>query len=188
MLAMILAIDNDDDRDFMVNIYMSYNRLVRKTIYSITHENKDIEDLIEDTFLKLIEKISTIRKLDSRKITSYIVYTSRNIAINYVRHRNVEQKHTYLGGETDIGEDIAIVYNWDDQINHQDELEILSNSLMKLPQKQKDLLYFKYILEQENKEIAHTLGVTESSVRQFLTRARRKARELIEKEMSNRVQ
>jgi len=64
----------------------------------------------------------------------------------------------------------------------QEELEALSKAIMKLPQSQKDLLYFKYILEMSDKEIAEILRIAPNSVRQYLTRARREAKKLIEKE------
>lgn len=65
MLVMaISAIESDDDKAFMLNLYTEYYGLVRKNIYNITHDVDQIEDLINDTFIKLIEKTSLIRNMN----------------------------------------------------------------------------------------------------------------------------
>ncbi len=45
-MFIVTAIEDNDDRAFMLNLYNNYYRLVRKTIYGLTQNNKDIEDLI----------------------------------------------------------------------------------------------------------------------------------------------
>jgi RNA polymerase sigma-70 factor (ECF subfamily) len=35
---------NDDDKNFMLDLYKNYYSLVWKTIFSITHSTEDIED------------------------------------------------------------------------------------------------------------------------------------------------
>jgi len=187
MIGLIVArIENDDDRDFAVVLYKNYYKLVRKIIFSIAHDAKDIEDLIDDTFIKIFEKISLIRVLDCRKTVAYIVYTTRNVTINYLRHKDVENKHSFFGEEDDIADNISTLdADFDDRLIHQEDIRLLSDAIVQLPQKQRDLLYFKYILELSNKDIADNFGITESSVRQYLTRSRRQVKKIIEKESGN---
>lgn len=70
--------EGQDGKAFMLSLYQDYYGLVRKTVYNITHEEDNMEDLINNTFLKLIEKISLIRTLDGCKTAAYVVYTSRS--------------------------------------------------------------------------------------------------------------
>ncbi len=86
---------NDDDRAFMIKLYHKYYALIRKTIYHMTYCNKYIDDLINDAFVKLIEKVSLLCQLDSCKISSYIFYTAKSVSINYIKHKSVENKHMY---------------------------------------------------------------------------------------------
>jgi len=182
---MMAAIENDNERELIISLYKNYYNFVRKIIFSITHDDKDIEDLIDDTFIKIIDKISIINTLDCRKTVAYVAYTTKSVSINYLKHKKVENKHLFWGEEDDIAENISILEdNMEDRLVHQEDINLLSDSIMLLPQKQRDLLYFKYILELSNKEIADNFGVTESSVRQYLTRSRRKAKKLFER-MSN---
>ncbi|MDD3901738.1 MAG: sigma-70 family RNA polymerase sigma factor, partial [Dysgonamonadaceae bacterium] len=121
----------------------------------MTHDTSHAEDLTNDTFIKLIEKISLIRAFESCKLVAYVVYTSRSVAINFIKHRDVQKKHAYYVEDMDLleklpGPDDAI----EDRIIHQEEIAELGNAILKLPEKQKDLLYFKYILEMHDREIA----------------------------------
>lgn len=186
VMMIIAALADDSDKAFMLNLYHDYYGLVRKTVYNITHDLDNLEDLINDIFLKLVDKISLIRTLNSGKKAAYIVYSSRSVAINFINHRDVETKHLYYGEESDMAESISdgedtIV----DRIIHQEEIEEMGNAILKLPEKQKELLYFKYVLDMDDSEIAPIFNIAPDSVRQYLTRARRNAKQMMGKEMNN---
>ncbi|MEA4894678.1 MAG: sigma-70 family RNA polymerase sigma factor [Oscillospiraceae bacterium] len=185
MFATAIAHLDNDDRAFMLNLYKNYYNLARKNIFSITHSREDVEDLINDVFIKLIEKIALLRTFDSCKTTTYIVYTIRSVSINYVKHKAIETKHLYFSEYMDILEDFPDSESGlDDRLIQQEESYLLERAISLLPQSQKDLLYFKYLLDMSDQEIAEVLGIAPNSVRQYLTRARRNAKKLIEKEMS----
>lgn len=184
LMMAIAAMEGDEDKAFILNLYKDYYGLVQKNIYNITRDSNQIEDLINDTFIKLIEKVSLIRNLDSSKAAVYVVYTSRSVAINHIKHRNVEKKHVYPGGELDLEEIPSLDDDIEYRIIHQEEIKELGKAVLKLPAKQKYLLYFKYTLEMNDKDIAEILNIAPNSVRQYLTRARRETKKLIDKEMS----
>lgn len=188
-IMVISAMESDDNKAFMLNLYNEYYGLVRKTIYNITRDADHAEDLTNDTFIKLIEKVSVIRTLDSCKLAAYVVYTSRSVAINFIKHRDVQKKYAYYGKDLVSPEKIP---SQEDSIEakiiHQEQIEELVKAILKLPEKHKDLLYFKYILEMDDREIAGIFRIAPDSVRQYLTRARRKAKALMDKEMNHHVQ
>jgi RNA polymerase sigma-70 factor (ECF subfamily) len=181
--------ETESDRAFMLGLYESYYPLVRKTIYGITHDSKDIDDLLNDVFIKLIEKVSLLRTFDCCRTAAYIVFTSRNTAINFIKHRDIQNKHSFYGEEDDLAENLIDPDEaFEIRIAHQDEIRHLCGVISKLPERQKDLLYFKYLLEMSDAEIADSLGISPDSVRQYLTRARRSARKLAEKEMKSHAE
>ena len=185
ILMMIAAMENEDDKTFMLSLYNEYYGLVRKNIFSITQDYKDIEDLINDTFIRLIGKLPLIRTLDCCKAVAYVVCTSRSIAINFIKHRDVENKHAFFNGDADLFEDLPDPEGTiENRLYEREEIESLCSAILKLPEKQKNLLYFKYILQMNDEEIAKNFGIAPDSVRQYLTRARRDAKRLMEKEMS----
>lgn len=184
VMIIMAALADDNDKAFMMNLYQNYYGLVRKTVYNITHDLNTLEDLSNDIFLKLIEKVSLIRQLDRCKTTTYVVYTSRSVAINFIKRRDVKKKHSYYGDNTDLAEEIpGHEDSIEDRIIHQEEIEAMGNAILKLPEKQKDLLYFKYILEMDDNKIAEIFDIAPDSVRQYLTRARRNAKTIMDREM-----
>ena len=190
MLVLLMAQLDDDDRDFMLKIYKNYYSYARKKIYDITHDHEKIEDLVDDVFVKLIEKISKIRTLSSCNLTSYVVSTIRSVSIDYNKHKNVESKYMYYSDDAELTGDFLNNIEDDsesslEKLIQQEEAEFISDAISKLPQNQQDVLYFKYILEMSDEEIAKILDIASDSVRQCLTRARRNAKKLMEKELSN---
>ena len=190
IMLMITALESEEDKAFMLNLYKNYYALVRKTVYNITRDKHQAEDLANDTFIKLIDKISSIRTLESCSLAAYVVYTSRSVAINFIKRRDVQQKHLYFGEDADLAEKIPSLTDniIEERIVHQEEINELKDAILKLPEKQKELLYFKYILELHGREIANILNIAPDSVRQYLTRARREAKEIMEKEMNQRAE
>lgn len=185
MFFMMIAGMDEDDKAFMLDLYQTYCPIVRKTIYGILQSPPELDDLTNDTFVRLIEKISVLRALDCCKTAAYVVYTSRSVAINFIKHRDVQNKHILFGDEADAAEDLADPDgDFVQRIALQDEAKYLCDVISKLPERQRDLLYFKYVLELTDEKIAENLGITPQSVRQYLTRARRAARALAKEEMS----
>jgi RNA polymerase sigma-70 factor (ECF subfamily) len=189
IMVAIAAMEGDDDKAFMLNLYNDYYGLVRKTVYNITRDADSSEDLTNDTFIKLIEKVSLLRTLDCCRLAAYVVYTSRSVAINFIKRRDVQNKHVYYGKNLNLSENIpSLRDNIEERIIRQEEIEELGNAILKLPEKYKDLLCFKYILQMHDKEIAGILKIAPDIVRQYLTRARREAKNLLDKEMNQRAE
>ncbi len=91
-----------------------------------------------------IENISLIRTLESCKIAAYIVYTSKSVAINYIKRRNVQNKHICYGKGTYLAEKITGYGDViEDKIIRQEEIKDLGIAISRLPEKQKNLLFFK---------------------------------------------
>lgn len=40
-------------------------------------------------------------------MTSYVVYTVRSVAINYIKHKKVENKHLYYSEDSDIANNLS---------------------------------------------------------------------------------
>ena len=179
---MISNMETDCDKEFMLDIYQRYYKLIRKTIYKVIKNSKDLDDLTNDTFVKLIEKILIIRNLSCHKLTTYIVYTAKTVAIDYIKHRDVINKHTFYGDKNDLAEDLPDdSIGFEEILNHQMDVELLCQAIQNLPEAKKDILYYKYFLDMKDAEIAKLYGISTNSVPQYLKRARNAAKKLIEK-------
>jgi len=182
---MIESVEDESDRTFMIHLYEQYDRIIRKTIYKVTYDLDSLEDLTQDTYEKLIKKVSTIRSLECHKLVTYVVYTSKSVAINYIKHRDVVQKHAFYGNEDDLAEDLQ---NFPDGIEEQSiqrlDVESVLGAIAKLSEAKKDILYFKYFLDMSDDEIAKIMNISSGNVRQYLRRARNAAKALINGEVT----
>ena len=64
----ILAIENDDDREFMAGLFLRYQRLLYNEIYEILNNPWNTEDILQATLVKLIDKIPELRKKEETKL------------------------------------------------------------------------------------------------------------------------
>ena len=81
----ILAIENDDDREFMAELFLRYQRLLYNEIYEILNNPWNTEDILQATLVKLIDKIPELRKKEETKLVSYMVVAARNNTYNFLR-------------------------------------------------------------------------------------------------------
>ena len=81
----ILAIENDDDREFMAELFLRYQRLLYNEIYEILNNPWNTEDILRATLVKLIDKIPELRKKEETKLVSYMVVAARNNTYNFLR-------------------------------------------------------------------------------------------------------
>ncbi len=185
VFATIAALADHDDRAFMLGLYQDYYGLVRHTLGSLVYDPASMEDLINDTFIKLIEKTGLLRTLECRRLAAYVVYTARSVAINFLRRKNVRSKYVFFTEDVEaVASRVETGESVEDLIVSRQEINELWSAILQLPERQKDLLYFKYMLEMDDAAIAEVLLISPASVRQYLTRARRAAKELMNQEVN----
>ncbi|HYC86474.1 MAG TPA: RNA polymerase sigma factor, partial [Chryseosolibacter sp.] len=151
-------------------IYRLYSKAMFNVGYRITGSEEDAEDALQDAF------ISAFRNLDSyRGDSSFGAWLKRiviNKAINVLR----KKKHELIPDNEDW--DVADV---EETSEYREELTIerVRQAIGKLPDGYRTVLSL-YLLEgYDHQEIAEILGVTESTSKSQLNRAKNKLRELL---------
>ncbi len=179
MLAIISAIENDIERELITNIYKKYYRAMYERAYVVLHDKEQCEEVIQDTFIRLIEHVNELMTFDPTKVATYSFITARNLAINYLRKNKRDLSYTFtIDSDDEEGMDYWVSDTAalpEDLYIHEEELQCLSETLEKLPETDRTVLESKYILNMTDSEIAELLNISSSSVRCYLTRARRKA-------------
>lgn len=174
----ILAIEDESDREYMTALYIEYHRLMYSEIKKLLSDKEAIEDVLQSTLVKLIDKISLLRSFDRTHLVNYIIVSCRNTARNELRYRSRHPAfsfdETFDGSEPDSA--FAPI---EEQILHTDSLARLARVWDKLDERSRYLLEARYILEKTDADIAADLGIQPKSVRMALTRARKTARGLM---------
>ena len=171
-----------DDENYFTGVYLRYEALMYATARKYMHNVDTVEDIVQDSVEKLIKKTDTLKTLNSCTLAAYIVYTVRNTAINHLRRADLENSY-FISEYNDELEPRMLGRELNPESIYLDTE--FSNetweALRKLPEKYMILLKGKYLLGLNDRELAKIIGCSPSSVRMYLTRARRCAVELLTK-------
>lgn len=174
----IMAIENEDDRNFMAMIYEKYSRLMYNEIYRILNDKWQTEDVMHATIVRLIDKVGELRAKDRDHLVNYIIAASKNQARNYIRDN---QKHN--GYSFDDCLDVPDKKNSRETMElnliHVEDLRQLTAVWDRLDERSRYVLEGYYILEKTMPQLAEELGIKPESVRMVLTRARKSAFQLM---------
>lgn len=176
----ILAIENDDDREFMAELFLRYQRLLYNEIYEILNNPWNTEDILQATLVKLIDKIPELWKKEETKLVSYMVVAARNNTYNFLR---AQKKSAQVSFEEYSGQENSA--SADRQIGSgmiaKEEIEEMVRRWSQLDERSKHLLEGKYILGKSDEALAEELSINPASVRMALTRARQNAYQILTK-------
>ena len=173
--TIILAIENEDDRTFMTQLYEDYHRIMYAEIMKLVSDNWAIEDIMQDSLVRLIDKIAVLRQLDARRCINYLITTVRNQAKNYYRTKDKVAFSSLDDEESPLPRKLSSGLDLEEELFHKEQLKRLQDIWPLLSDISQQLLERKYILGQSDQEIAEAFSIKPSSVRMKLTRARQEA-------------
>lgn len=175
ILFVCSTIDDSSDREFILWIYEEFQRLMFSTARKYTEDQSSCEDIVQDSLVRLIDKVDTLREKKRCILASYIVSTVKNTSINYMRKQNVIHKHIVSYDADNFQEPASPDIHLGELVHKKDIGEKLLSVLQQLSETDQLLLEGKYILDYSDAELAVQLGCKASSIRMKLTRARRNA-------------
>ena len=177
----IMAIcDSEDSLQFFSELYVRYKHLLFIEGLKYIGDPDVVEDLIQDAFIRFIQKEELLRSFNCCTLRAYIVYSIRNASISYLRKKASENKWLVNNDESS---DAAIAPDNtplpEEVIIMEEKKEEFVKIWDTLPEDTKELLAGKYILRMSDAELAEEFGCSPNSIRMKLTRARRKALEFM---------
>lgn len=155
-------------------VYRSFYELVYKDIYFLLEDHALTEDLIQETFIKVL---NALQKHDVSNIPAWIKQVSRNQTLDHLRKINKERYTEKINEVNTFDKNISPrveASRVDDEVENKIRDELLHQSIAELKPDYKLLITLHYIEEMSYKEIAATLDMSEHAVSQKLLRARKK--------------
>lgn len=175
----ILAIEDDDDRAFMSDLFISYERLMMSELLKILNNVQDAEDLMQTVLLKLIDKIPLLRTFNRKRTVCYIIVSCRHTAITFLKK---QKKVDYFSFDDDSwtqsDQMLCTAPSVEDEIIRQELTSSVKDVWDFLDARDKFILEGKYLLDKSMQELAEDLEIKPESVRMALTRARRHFRDI----------
>lgn len=171
-----------EDMDFVWTVYQKHRGIIYKTAYESRATQTDVDEIVNESILILAENAGRLRALAERPLAVYVAAVVRSAALMMARSARREESRCGAlpeerGGA--IGADIE-----EDFIEREarvQRLAFLEEALGELSPEDCEALTMKYIKGLSDGEIAERLDLRPGTLRVRLTRARRRAREIIER-------
>lgn len=171
----MIELQDPDDKKYIIWIYEEFQNLMFYTAKKYISDQTTCEDIVQECFLKLIQKNDVIRGKERCILAGYIVSLTRNISINHLKRESVRRKHTVELDEETVNEIPASELSMEELLLAKEKFSRISLALNKLSEMERILLEGKYVLQYSDEELAEQLDCKPNSIRMRLTRARRHA-------------
>lgn len=182
MLALFLdLIDDPNDRDFFLSLYNKYETGLFNYAYSFLKDYHLSEDVLQDVFLKVARNIKPIREKtkEEKNIRNYLYISVKHRVYDIFRKKQQLQVAT-----VDFLENLRDEYS-SKEIDNLATRDLVARILENLDDKYSDALYLHFVMGFKEKEIADSLNININTMRQHISRGKKRFIEDYEKELNS---
>jgi RNA polymerase sigma-70 factor, ECF subfamily len=163
------------------SIYDSFARKVLNFIYRMVHSPEEAEDLTQETFVVVYQKLRTLK--DSDKFEPWLFRIARNFV--YQKYRKQVPSAVSIDAPNEEGrftpELVDGRKNPDEAFRAEELEEVVSGAIANLPEKYREVFALSALQHLSYQEIADIVGRSLQSVKTDIHRARLEVRESVKK-------
>ncbi|MFD2572611.1 RNA polymerase sigma factor [Spirosoma soli] len=165
--------------DYFEQLYERYCDKVHRKCMSFTKDSMQADDLTQDIFLRLINKIDGYKH--QAKFSTWLYSITYNYCTDQVRAPR-SRKETLLGEGWE-----GLNINADDGLSEREELAArqVQKAMMRLAPEDQSLLRQKYQDDLSVRDLAYSHSLTESAVKMRLKRSRDRLRQYYQEQMAD---
>ncbi|MBU9720772.1 MULTISPECIES: RNA polymerase sigma factor [Bacillaceae] len=168
-----------DDKQLIEDWFLKYQKYI--TTYLVYYTGKkDVEDLVQECFLKAYQKLHLFHWDSDPK--TWLISIARNLAIDLSRKRKII---SFLPIMTDHPSPLP---NTEETVIHKDEILIVEKAIKSLSRTYRDVLILKGIMDFSSKETATILNCSENRVNVTFHRGIEKLKRQLRKDGDGYVQ
>ena len=176
----IILLFQNRDEDSITELSRKYGSICRRTVQSILGDFTEVEECLNDTYLKVWESIPPAVP---RSLAAFAAAIARNFALMRVRASRAEKRG---GGEPALSFDeledfVSGEHSVENEAERKELICAVNDFLRRLPEQQKQAFVRRYWGCLSVSDVARCLGMTESNVTVTLTRVRKKLKEYLTK-------
>ena len=167
-MLFLMVVETEEEKTKLEILFEQYWRLLYKIALDVLHNHSDVEDVLQDTYEKVVKNIGCIKDPYSKEARNYLAVIAKNTAIDMYRKKKKIRKE-----EIDIEElkpkQLPRVYI---KTFADDEEKIIISAINSLPYKYRSVLSLKFSQQKSISEISRILDISENNVRQRIFRAK----------------
>lgn len=149
----------------------------------IVHQHSTTEDLSQETFRIVLEKIRGGEVREPERLSGFICSVARNLAIDAVRKVRRATNHEEIGNAEQLADSTPDQF---EQLWRKERAEIVRQTLNEMTVKRdREVLFRYYIAEEDKEQICVALGLTRLQFNTIISRALKRYRELYLKRFGN---
>jgi RNA polymerase sigma factor (sigma-70 family) len=153
-----------DSLSGITRIFLGHNAFLKKFIARYLSKDQDIEDILQETFLKAYSAEKEKGEIDQPK--AFLFAIAKNIALNELNRKSRQMtgyiEECYDDGEHTVDNDL------EREVEAQQSLGIYCEAVATLPEQCRRVYLLRKVHGLRHKEIAEYLGISLSSVEKHL--------------------
>lgn len=180
----IASIPDDNEREFVTELYMRFYSPMFTKAFAMVSDREIAEEIVQETFLRIVKSAPRIMRIVPQKQPYFLMTVLRNTAVDFLRELNRRGEHfSFSLDDKEVTVEFADSSPLPEEIYLRKELfEEIAKGISLLSERDRLLLEARYILDKSDAEIASQFNLTADSARAALSRARRRAYKLLQKE------
>jgi len=162
-------------------IVEQWQDMVYNTILGIVQNETEAEDLAQDVFIKVFEKISSF-KGDS-KFSTWLYRIATTTALDHLRSKKRKKRSGFsqgLGGGSDEKEEIPDFHHPGVSLDNKERAAVLFKAIEALPENQKAAYTLHKLEGLSYRDVSEVLNTTVSAVESLMSRANQNLRKQLE--------
>jgi RNA polymerase sigma-70 factor (ECF subfamily) len=164
------------DADAEEELVRRYQDGIAVIISRVVHNESITEDLSQETFRIVLEKIRDGDVRDPERISGFICGVARNLALDYVRKMRRLTNQEELGTAEQIRDPRPDQY---EQLLNKERAEIVRQVISKMKvERDREVLFRYYIAEEDKDQICADLNLTSHQFNSVIFRALKRYKEL----------
>jgi len=165
----------EGDREAFMEITHLYQKKVYLLAYSYLRNNEDALDVVQETFLRLYQKVDMFRS--EKNFQTWLLQIAKNLCIDYYR-KNYSRNKDYRS-DKDVEEVNVPAQNDKNSQSFSDIKRVFAECLDRITEKQRMIFVMKHYNNLEYKEIAQILRISVGTVKSLHFKATQNLRALM---------
>jgi RNA polymerase sigma factor (sigma-70 family) len=161
--------DPADDRYLVASL--EFEGVLRACLHRYARNSADVDELLQETYAHLLAAGAARGREEIRSIRAFALTVARNVALSWLRHRQVVPIELVADLESlELLDERGLV---EEIVNSHQELELLSAAVGRLPKRCRQVFTLRKVYGLSQKEIAAELKISENTVEQHLAKGMR---------------